>query len=166
MGKWLFSTLLLSVPLGAIGAEPHEMIPRELWGIWTVRREIPTTTISCWDEDDARKLIGTEIEYSAEVFRWRDVITKDPAATVTTETSGQFHDENSGGGENDSQVTFEQLGIKAKSVTHVVVDHPPAAITRATVEIPGDDVLIKAKNKIVFSVCNAYFEADRDAAAP
>lgn len=160
MGKWFIFVFLLSLSFGAFGADPAQPIPKELWGIWTVQRDIPTTTISCWGEEDARKLIGTQIEYSPRLFRWSDVATRDPIAKVTIVTAQQFHDENSGG-ESDSQVTFKQLGIKSSSVTEVAINHPPANITGATIEIPGDDVLIKARDKIVFSVCNVYFEADR-----
>jgi hypothetical protein len=43
----------------------------------------------------------------------------------------------------------------------VSIEHPPAEITRATTEIPGDLLLLKNRNTIVFSVCNVYFEAKR-----
>lgn len=160
MKKWLaFALIVLAV--AATGAIPGKAIPQELWGTWIVRRDIPTRTISCWDEAQAKKLIGTEIEYSAEVFRWRDAVTKNPTAKVITVTAKQFHDENSGGGANDSQVDFKQLGIRADSVTEIEIDHPDANITGATIEIPGDDVLLKDNNTIIFSVCSVYFEADR-----
>ena len=54
---------------------------------------------------------------------------------------------------------------RAVSYTHLDVykrqGHEPANITGATIEIPGDDVLIKDKNTIIFSVCNVYYEARR-----
>jgi hypothetical protein len=154
----LYMTVMV---LGLLRTTSAQTIPKELWGKWIVRREVPTTTISCWGEEDAKTLIGTEIEYSAVLFRWQRVVTKDPIAEITTVGAEQFHDENSGKGTNCSQVTFRQLGLKADKVSQIVIQHPAASISGATVEIPGDSVLIKGKNTIIFSVCNLYFEAER-----
>ncbi len=55
--------------LGLVGTTQAQGIPKELWGKWIVRREVPTTTLSCWSEDEAKTLIGTEVEYSDGLFR-------------------------------------------------------------------------------------------------
>ena len=161
MNKVLY---LMIIFLGLLSTTPEQTIPKELWGKWVVRREVHTTTISCWGEEEAKTLIGTEVEYSAESFRWHRIVTKNPTAEITTITAKQFHDENCGQGANSSQVTFRQLGIKAEKAIQVVIRHPAANITGATGEIPGDSVLIKDKNTIIFSVCNIYFEAERSTA--
>jgi hypothetical protein len=62
---------------------------------------------------------------------------------------------------NGSQVSFRQLGMKVLETKQVSINHAPAKITGATTEIPGDDVLLKNRNAIVFSVCNVYFEAKK-----
>lgn len=156
---------LIFILLGTSGPSPAQPIPKELWGSWIVRREVPTTTISCWGEKEARKLIGSEIEYSAVVFRWSKIVTKDPKAETTSISAERFQDENSGGSANDSQVTLEQLGIKSDKVTQIVIQHPEANVTGATIEIPGDRVFLKDGNTIIFSVCNVYFEAKRSPGA-
>jgi hypothetical protein len=74
-------------------------------------------------------------------------------------TAEHFHDENSGHGADSSQVTFQELGIERAATTEVIIKHPDANLSGATTEIPGDDVLIKDRSTIVFSVCNVYFEA-------
>jgi hypothetical protein len=152
---------LMVVFFALLRTTPAQTIPKQLWGKWIVRREVPTTTISCWGQEEAKTLIGTQIEYSVSFFRWHKVITKNPTAEITTLTAEQFHDGNSGKGTNSSQVTFRRLGIKADKVTQVVIQHPAANITSATTEIPGDSVLIKDKNTIIFSICSLYFEAER-----
>jgi hypothetical protein len=73
-------SLLVVVGIISLMAPQMETIPEEIWGKWVVSREIPTTTISCWSGADAKKLLGTEIEYSKEVFRWKDVVTSHPVA--------------------------------------------------------------------------------------
>lgn len=136
-------------------------IPKELWGRWMVEHELPTTTIPCWSGPEAKKLIGTELDYSDRIFRWNNVITEHPVAETRIITAKEFHDQNSGGSVSGSQVTFRQIGIKAVQATEVLIHHPDANITTATAEIPGDDVLVKDPNTIVFSVCSVYFEAKR-----
>jgi hypothetical protein len=160
MRKLVFLIVVFLVLLAPTSAQT---IPKELWGKWVVRRELPATTISCWGEKEAQKLLGTEIEYSAGFFRWSKVVTKDPTAEMKTITAQQFHDENSGKGVTSSQVTFQQLGIKADSALQVVIRHPGIENTGATEpgEIPGDNFLVKDKSTIIFSVCNVYFEAER-----
>jgi hypothetical protein len=158
MKRMLYLMVLI---LGLVETASAKTVPKELWGTWVVRREVPTTTISCWGDKEAKKLIGTEIEYSAQRFRWNKTVTKNPAAETITITAQRFHDENSGGGANSSQVTFPQLGIKEEKVVQIVIRHPTANITGATSEIPGDSILLKDKNTIIFSVCGVYFEAKR-----
>ena len=69
-----------------------QTIPSELWGRWVIRRELPTSTITCWGETEARAIIGTEIEYRADSFRWKDKIARHPTADVSVVTAKQFHD--------------------------------------------------------------------------
>ena len=152
---------LIITVLAFVATSSAQAIPKELWGRWIVRRELPTTTISCWGASEARKLIGTELEYSAELFRWKDVTTKHPSAEIKVVGAEQFHADNSGMGTNSSQVTFAQLGIRRKQATAVLIQHPEASIGGATTEIPGDNILVKDRDTIVFSACNVYFEAKR-----
>jgi len=73
----------------------------------------------------------------------------------------QFSNENSSPSSNGSHVSFQQLGIVAKQAREIAIRHEPASISGATVEIPGDSVLVKDSETIIFSVCNIYFEAKR-----
>jgi len=142
-------------------ASAAQTIPNAIWGKWIVRRELPTRTISCWGDADARKIIGTRIEYSDKVFRWNRATTTNPTANARMVTADQFTRENSSPSSNGSQVSFHQLGIVATQALEISIHHEPANITKATVEIPGDSVLVKNSNTIIFSVCNIYFEAKR-----
>lgn len=149
---------LLFTLCGNICAEP---IPATLMGRWVVQRELPTRSITCWDAREAETLIGTELEYSAESFRWKDVIIKQPSATVKRVTAEEFWSYHSGRGQDSSQVTFAMLGIEAASTIQVEIAHPPAAIMRATIQIPGDWVLLKGPDIVVISMCGFYYEAER-----
>jgi hypothetical protein len=136
-------------------------IPGVIWGQWIVRRELPSRTVSCWGEADAKTIIGTQIEYSDKVFRWNGVVTNNLTNETKTVTADQFSHENSSPSSNGSQVSFHQPGIGAKSAREISIHHEPANISGATVEIAGDSVLVEDSDTIVFSVCNIYFEAKR-----
>lgn len=149
--------LLLVVGLSASARD----IPKELWGKWRVTRILPTETISCWSDNEAKPLLGTEIEYAAHLLRWQAVKASRLDAEIREVTAEQFETQNSSPSASGSQVNFRQLGIRMMKVRQILINHDDARITGATTEIPGDDVLIKGKNTIVFPVCNVYFEAKR-----
>ena len=147
---------LLMILLGAASSSPAQSlapaqpVPKDIWGHWVVTSQPAATTIWCWGEAEPKKLIGTELAYSAQSFRWKNVRAEDPTATTRTLTAQQFHDENSGGGSKSAQVTLAQLGIKTDRVLEITISHPDASITGASTEIPGDTVLNKDKNTIIF----------------
>ncbi|MGB7135508.1 MAG: hypothetical protein WBD46_09495 [Acidobacteriaceae bacterium] len=152
--------MLLVVAAQAAAPVSHE-IPAALRGEWVITRLIPTTTLSCWDDRDAKKLLRTTIHYGTDSFQWKDHGVPNTGVTMRSMTAFQFRAGYSGGGAADSEIDFAQLGIRAPSATIVTLSHPDANITGATTEIPGDWVLLKDKDTIVVSVCNLYFEAHR-----
>ena len=160
-GKIVMFSLKEKSDIARIATAQAQTIPEQIWGKWVISRKIFTTTISCWDEAESKTLLDTQIEYSLEVFRWKDVVTAHPTAEAKMVSAEQFHDDNSGKGSNSSQITFRQLGITAKQVMLISIHHPPANITGGTIEIPGDEVLVKNKDTIIFAACNVYFEAKR-----
>jgi hypothetical protein len=155
--KYFFCSLILLA--GSMLAA--QTIPSELIGKWVIQRELPARTISCWSEKEAQKLIGTQIEYTADSLSWNHIVVKHPTVEVKVFNTEQYEREYSSPSANGSQVSFRQLGITAPEVKQVTINHAPANITTATNEIPGDVVLLKSHNAIVFSVCNVYFEANR-----
>jgi hypothetical protein len=142
-------------------AERRHSMPEAIVGTWTVSREIPTKTVSCWSKEDTRKLLRTELQYSDKLFRWDKITIENPVAEVRTVTAEQFHDENSGAGPHGSEINLQELGINSDSVTEIAIKHSPGHVFTETSEIPGDDVIVKDPATIVFSVCNVYFEAKR-----
>jgi hypothetical protein len=157
------SCLLLCV-LGLLQgdkAERKQSMPEAIVGTWIVSREIPTRTISCWGKEEARKLIRTELQYSDKIFRWDKTTIENPVVEVRTVTAQEFHDENSGAGPHGAEISLPELGINSDSVTEVAIKHSPGHQFTETIEIPGDDVVVKDPSTILFSVCNVYFEAKR-----
>jgi hypothetical protein len=146
---------------GLTQAQKTQVIPKEILGTWVIARELPTKTISCWGRQEAKKIVGTEIQYSDKLFRWDQTSLENPVFQARAVTAQQFHDENSGAGPDNSEVTLLDLGINNESVTEIEIKHPPSHVFTETTEIPGDDVIVKDSGAIVFSVCNVYFEAKR-----
>ena len=138
-------------------------IPVELWGKWVVRKVLPTETISCWDDRRARALVGTEIEYAGDGFRWKNKRVRNLGATSANVTAKEFAEDNSGGGAVDSQVSFRQLGITTGTVKQISIRHPDVVMGEGdgAGEMPGETVLMTRPGTMIFSVCNVYFEARR-----
>jgi hypothetical protein len=80
---------------------------------------------------------------------------------IRTLTAEEFRNENSSPSGNGSQVDFKQLEIKAARATQITIQHADMEITGATVEFPGDQILLKPPGTILFSLCNVYFQARR-----
>ena len=152
--------LFCLVILATSGVAAAQM-PQELVGKWVIERQLPAKTISCWSDEEARKIIGSEIEYTRDSFKWRSIVVKHPAVKLRSVSAEQFERENSSPSVHGSQISFRQIGINAPQAKQISIDHPPAEVTKATTEVPGDEVLLKNDNVIVFSVCNLYFEARR-----
>lgn len=110
---------------------------------------------------EAKAILGTEIEYTTDSFRWKRIVVKHPTVAVVVVSAEQFQRDNSSPSVNGSQVSFRELGINAPEMKQVSINHAPAKIAGATTEVPGDVVLLKNRDAIVFSVCNIYFEAKR-----
>jgi hypothetical protein len=100
--KRLFCSLILL----ASSMLAAQNIPQELVGTWVIQRELPARTISCWGEKEAKPLIGTEIEYTADSFRWKHIVVKHPTVSVAIVSAEQFQRENSSPSVNGSQVSF------------------------------------------------------------
>ena len=84
--------LIFTILVAAIASAVAQDIPVELRGKWTIKRELPTSTISCWGEQEAKEIIGTEIQYSADSFRWKDTNIAHLTVKVAIVSAGQFHD--------------------------------------------------------------------------
>lgn len=137
-------------------------IPTELIGKWIINKILPTQTISCWDDKQAQTLIGTSVVYKSDGFNWNKHPLTSQGVTTTIVEAQEFLEDNSGSG---SIVEFKMLGIVKPAVERVIIKHADVEIKgitdQGTVGIPGDDVMIKDKNSLILSVCNVWFEAQR-----
>ncbi|MDQ6704365.1 MAG: molybdate ABC transporter substrate-binding protein [Acidobacteriota bacterium] len=148
-------------PAAAVG----NLIPLEIRGTWVIRKVLPTRTISCLGGKKSQALLGTELEYRPESFRWNTTTVRSLGSSVIRIDARQFAENNSGGGSDGSRVNLSQLGIVAPAVKQIVIRHPDMTIKNGPLkdrsEIPGDVLLVKGPDALVFQVCNVYFEADR-----
>ena len=142
---------------------PSSKIPQELWGKWTVRKIVATDTVGCLDSKQAQALLGAEIEYRADSFRWKTTNVQSSGSSTNLIGAQEFAQVNSGSG---SHLDFNQLGIAASAVEQVTINHPNVRIAElsqsGSAAVPGESVLVEGPNTIVFDVCNTYFEARRE----
>lgn len=138
-------------------------IPKDLLGNWRVSKIVPTQTAGCWDQQQAQSLIGGKINYKADGFSWNGTALKSEGATVSTVEAQEFVEDNSG---SSSYIDFPTLGISTPSVQRVAIQHPDATIQGITDQgtdgVPGDNVLVKDHNTLILSLCNVWFEVQRE----
>lgn len=141
--------------------DPGE-IPFQLWGSWTVTREIPTQTITCWDDKQAKTLIGTRIEYGPHSLRWGNINNINVTASESIFDAQSFWSAYSSPVSDGSQVDFAQLGIS----TPLIASLSLSGFTRSELSDdgapPGSNVLMKSRSEMIFEVCNVYFEARKN----
>ena len=62
------------------------------------------------------------------------------------------------------------LGISTPSVERVAIQHADTVIKGITDQgtdgVPGDNVLVKDANTLILSLCNVWFEAQRESNLP
>ena len=142
---------------------PGGKIPQELLGKWIVRKILPTETIGCLDNKQAQALVGTEIEYRADSFRWKTTNVRSSGSSTNMIGAQEFAQDSSGSG---SHVDFNQLGIAASAVEQITISHPAVKIAELTLNasgaVPGESILVEGPNTIIFDICNTYFEARRE----
>ncbi|BBO62579.1 TPA: hypothetical protein ACGCBI_003970 [Serratia marcescens] len=138
-------------------------IPKQLLGNWRVNKIVPTQTTGCWDQQQAQSLIGGKISYKADAFSWNDTALKSEGATVSTVEAQEFVEDNAG---SSSYIDFPMLGISTPSVERVAIQHADTVIKGITDQgtdgVPGDNVLVKDANTLILSLCNVWFEAQRE----
>lgn len=156
--------MLVALSLPAAWAAPNAAapIPSALIGNWSVTKIIPTQTVGCWDEKQAQQLVGNSINYKAGGFIWHEQQLINQGATATTVEAQEFVEDNSG---DNSYVDFPILGISTPSVQRVIIQHQDVSVPGITDQgsegVPGDNVLVKDRNTLLFSQCGVWFEAQR-----
>ena len=142
---------------------PNSNIPQELLGKWIIRKVLPTNTTSCLDNKQAQSLVGTEIEYRADSFRWKTTNVRSSGSSTNMIGAQEFAQDMSGSG---SHIDFNLLGIAASAVKQITIDHPDVKIAElsqnGSAAVPGESVLVEGPNTIIFEICNTYFEGRRE----
>lgn len=149
-------------PQRASQSEAATPIPSALLGRWSVTKIIPTQAVGCWDEKQAQQLVGNQIDYKAGSFTWNDRILRNQGVTTTTVEAQEFVEDNAS---DSAYVDFPILGISTPSVQRIIIQHQDISVPGITDQgsegIPGDNVLVKDSNTLIFSQCGVWFEAQR-----
>ena len=133
-------------------------MPASVTGKWRIVKILPTTNAQCWDEAQARTLIGSTLIYQAKAMVWKGGVEPISAALSRTLTRSSFQDE--------YKVSLPELGITGPTVEEIDLQHEDADVTSATTEVPGDTILLGGPGRIVVSACGVFYSAVRVAAKP
>ena len=135
-----------------------QSIPTLIVGRWRIQKILPTHNPQCWDEDEAKALIGNTLTYQAHAMTWRGGTEPISYALSRTQNRSSFMEE--------YKVDLPELGITAQSVEEIDLQHEDADVTGATTEIPGDTILVAGRGRIVVSACGVFYSAIRVADKP
>ena len=152
-----FRLSLLGALVGAAGiSHGQERLPLQVAGTWKITRVLPVRAGSaCWGDKEVLPLVGSTLEYSQRAMRWHGGAV--PLTGITTRPVGSAELAE----ESAAALKLKDLGINAREVTEVNMQHEDADVTGATTEVPGDSVLLAGPGRIVVSACGVYLEARR-----
>jgi hypothetical protein len=149
-------------------AKPGTPVPQELLGRWTVRRYFPIDGVTCWDDRQAKAVVGTVLEYRSDGFSWNGKTMRSLGTTTSTIKAQTFAEDNAGGS-GGGAVSFAKLGIVAPAVTQIDIRHPDAMVynkgSDCCSSVPGETMLKKSPDTLIFSLCGIFYEAVRNTGA-
>ncbi len=155
----LATVLALSAAVATHSLHAQERLPQQVAGTWRITRILPVQTNACWTGKQAEPLVGTLLQYSPTSMRWHGGTVPLTGITTRSVTSEDIAQETPGGETPSLKLT--DLGIHARGVTEVNLQHEDADITGSTTEVPGDSILLAGPGRIILSACGVYMEARR-----
>ena len=163
MRVWVgvLATVGLVMTAGLNTARGQERLPQQVAGTWRITRVLPARSgAACWTEKEAQPLVGSLLDYEQHSMRWQGGTVALHGITTRVVNSADLAEE-APAGDGRAAMTLTSLGIQAKGVTEVNLQHEDMDITGATTEVPGDSVLLAGPGRIVVSACGVYLEARR-----
>ena len=150
----------------ATGAMAQERLPQQVAGTWKITRVLPARSgAACWSEKEVQPLVGSLLEYSQHTMRWQGGAIPLHGVTTRAVSSADLAEE-APATAGRAALTLADLGIQARGVTEVNLQHEDADITGSTTEVPGDSILVAGPGRIIVSACGVYLEARRLAPRP
>ena len=161
MRMWagVLATVGLAMTAGMVRGQ--ERLPQQVAGTWRITRVLPARSgAACWTEKEAQPLVGSLLDYTQHSMRWQGGTVALHGVTTRAVSSADLAEE-APAGEGRAALTLTDLGIQAKGVTEVNLQHDDMDITGATTEVPGDSILVAGPGRLVVSACGVYLEARR-----
>jgi len=128
-------------------------MPPSILGKWRVVKILPTHNPQCWDQDQAKSMVGTTLTYQDHALIWHGGVERISDALSRRLSRRNFQEE--------YKVDLPELGIDAGSVEEIDLQHEDADVTGSTTEVPGDTVVIVGPGRIVVSACGVFYSAIR-----
>lgn len=121
------------------------------FGEWVIKSQIASGRVSEYGDEEIKKLLGKKLNYSSNLASYDNNVLKMPYYEKSTINEKDFFIGN--------YVSFEQLGIKSKSIVKVEV------YTNKELNKPWDCIgrmlFVKNDNILILYDGGIYFELDR-----
>jgi hypothetical protein len=115
------------------------------YGTWVLKSIYPTQNIEGPSPSQQNKLLGTTIVLNANTLKACGQSVPVKTIKVNQVSSTDFLD--------NTRVRFSEVGVKAKNITEIVINHRQSGTCFGAFPLPGQDIYIKGKNEILI-----YFE--------
>ena len=124
-------------------------MPKELAGCWQTTRALQTSNPQSLSPAEARAFLGRKLRFTPSLARSGDAVLKAPQYYVRQVKASDFADA--------FTITLKDIGISGDSAVEVDIYREKNQLT----EFPGNLVLLKNKQSILWNWRGVFFEAKR-----
>jgi len=124
-------------------------LPKDLAGCWLTTQILRTANVQTMGPAEAHSFIGRKLIFSASTARSGSTVLRSPEYYVRQVKGSDFADA--------FQIRLEDIGIPTDSATEVDIYREKSQLT----EFPGNLLLLKDKETLVWNWRGTFFEAKR-----
>lgn len=136
----------------SVGNEPEKETGNNgssaFYGEWIIKRAIAYGKVTAYDEQDIEKLLGKKITYLPNRASFENDVLIHPYFLVSRESKDEFF--------VNSNVTFEQLGVTANSITRVRIytnkEHTKPWFSTGGIFYTDNNILIMYDGGVYFAL--------------
>jgi hypothetical protein len=131
----------------AVTPAAFAQMPKELGGCWQTTKALQTSNVQSLSQAEARAFLGRKLIFSPTLARSGDTALQSPQYYVRQVADAEFADA--------FRITLRDIGITGKSAVEIDIYREKNQLS----EFPGNLVLLKDKQSIIWNWRGVFFEA-------